>query len=137
MPIDTTPIKTGARKVWKTIKILMLILLLGVIAFGFFAVYGNYSDGYRTGTVYKVSKKGYVFKTYEGQLNLGIIPSAGGIPTTGIWDFSVRDPKVVKALNDATDHKKQVKLYYKEKYYQFDIFGDTKYFVYKVEELNN
>ena len=79
-----------------------------------FALYGNYSSGERAGQVIKMSKKGYVFKTNEGQLNTGEIQQ-------GIWNFSVK--------------KSEPELHYDEKYVQIPFLGDTEYFVTKVEVL--
>jgi len=47
------------------------ILFLIGIAVSSFLVFGTYSNGYRAGNVVKLSKKGFVIKTYEGQLNVG------------------------------------------------------------------
>ncbi len=116
-----------------------VILLIGLLS-GSYAVFGSYSDGYRAGTVMKLSKKGFVFKTLEGQLNMGgMAGSDGGDIASSVWAFSVHrgNEQVVQAIEDAVDTGSRVKLYYKEKYYQFDWRGDTKYFVYKVEEVGN
>ena len=43
----------------------IVILLLGILA-GSVAIFANFSDGYRVGRVIKLSRKGYVFKTWEG-----------------------------------------------------------------------
>ncbi|MEO0334067.1 MAG: hypothetical protein AAF223_20740, partial [Bacteroidota bacterium] len=54
-----------------------------------------------------------------------------------IWDFSVDrgNDEVIKALEAAVDNGNRVKLRYKEKYFQFSWRGDTKYFIYEVEEV--
>jgi hypothetical protein len=43
----------------------VIILLIGGGVFSFF-YYGAYSSGYRAGKIMKITKKGYLFKTYEG-----------------------------------------------------------------------
>ncbi len=120
----------------KVIGIISLILLIG-LAVGTYFVIGNYSSGYRTGRIMKISKKGVMFKTYEGQLNVGGLDSGGddGVATT-VWEFSVTDEGVLKDIEEAVDNGRDVKLYYNEKFYQFDFRGDTKYFVYKVAEID-
>lgn len=122
----------------KILTVLGLLVVIGLLVGSYF-VFGNYSDGYRTGYVMKISKKGVVFKTWEGQLNVGnmqmITPNAAGTPSN-IWDFSVENADVIKEIETAVDHGKLVKLYYHEKYYQFSWKGDSKYFVYQVEEIN-
>ena len=105
---------------------------------GAYFMFGTYSDGYRIGSIIKISKKGYVFKTYEGQLNLEFFPGSGpntqGV-TQNIWDFSVNDKKVSDAIEIAVNNNSRVKLYYDEKYYRLPWRGETKYIVNKVEEL--
>lgn len=117
-------------------KLLIGVFLLGIIVV-LFLYFGNYSDGSRAGVPMKVSKKGVLFKTYEGQLNVGGITNSpdGAIPT--VWDFSIKrsEDSVLFKLNKAIDDGKRVKIYYKEKYVKFFWLGDTKYFAYKVDIL--
>ena len=115
-----------------------LLFLLLAIGIGAYFVFGNYSEGYRTGTVMKLSKKGAIIKTWEGQLNVGGLQDGDGDGmSTTVWDFSVRDKDVLSDLEDAVDHGKRVKLRYEEKFYQLGFLGDTKYFVYEVEEVDD
>lgn len=121
----------------KLISFLAIALVLALLAGAFF-MFGTYSDGYRIGTIIKISKKGYIFKTYEGQLNLEFFPGStqtGQGVTQNIWDFSVSDSKVADSIEKAVDHNSRVKLYYDEKYYRLPWRGETKYIVNKVEEL--
>jgi hypothetical protein len=112
------------------------ILISLVIIFVLFMSYANYSDGSRAGVVVKMSKRGYIFKTYEGQLNAGGVASSGSSLIPTVWDFSVKRNKedIVKSLEDAQMTGERVKLYYKEKYFKFPWIADTKYYVYKVEK---
>lgn len=114
--------------------ILIGITLLVLIIFGYI-IFGSYSSGTRAGTVVKLSTRGVLIKTYEGQLNLGGFSGETGSPASSLWDFSVDIGKkeVIGQLEEASLNGKRVKLYYKEKFYQFSWRGDTKYFVYKVE----
>lgn len=107
----------------------IVILLLGILA-GSVAIFANFSDGYRVGRVIKLSRKGYVFKTWEGQLNLEALSQ-----DEGIWEFSVHrgDDEIRTSIDEAVEEGYRVKLYYKEKYFQFDWRGKTKYFIYEVE----
>ena len=123
-------------------KILYLTLAVAVVLVSLiilFISYANFSDGTRAGVVVKMSRRGYLIKTYEGQLNVGGLTNdgAGVIPT--VWDFSVKrnHPEVIKELEDAQLRGNRVKVYYKEKYYKFPWIADTKYYVYKVEQVNN
>ncbi len=112
---------------------LILITILALIAFS------NYSTGYRAGLIMKMSERGIIMKTYEGQLNTGGFGGDGGSGdiTSMIWDFSVHktDKEVIAAIEQAVNHGRRVKLYYREKFIQIPFLGDTKYFVYKVEEI--
>jgi hypothetical protein len=122
-------------------KIFLWILGLsisGIILVIMFSLFANYSAGKRAGEIIKISKKGYVFKTYEGQLNTGGFGEVGGDITSSIWHFSVKrdNNEVLEALDSAIDYGYRVKLYYDEKYVKIFFLGDTKYFVTKVEFVN-
>ena len=123
-----TKAKSWLRKAGMIAIALFILLML-------FFYYGNYSSGYRAGVATKISKKGVIFKTYEGTLNVGGLTntSDGTIPTT--WDFSVKgsDIAVLEKIDEAIQHSQRVKLLYKEKYVKLFWRGDTKYFVYDVE----
>ncbi len=116
---------------WLGIGIGLLVLI--ILAYFLF---GSNSDGTRAGTIVKLSHKGVMIKTIEGQLNLGGFAYDSGSPTSSLWDFSVdSDQKeVIKALEEANLNGHRVMLYYKEKFYTLPWRGDTKYFVYKVEK---
>ena len=112
----------------KIIGIIIAAFLVVSAIITYIGVYANYSSGFRAGVIIKFSEKGYVFKTNEGQLQLG--------NSNTIWDFSVEhDPAVLKQIEEATEGGYRVKVFYNEKYYQFDYRGDTKYIVYKVEKV--
>ena len=70
-------------------KLLIIIIILAIGVFVFLNL-ANYSSGFRAGVPTKLSKKGILIKTYEGQLNIGGLTSTseGTIPTQ--WDFTVR-----------------------------------------------
>ena len=120
----------------KFLKLGVLGLILVIMLFSSFFIFGSYSSGYRAGRIMKLSHKGFVFKTYEGQLDIGGLQGGGddGAAST-VWDFSVKDDEVVTAINEAVDYGWDVKLHYREKYYKLFFFGDTKYFVYEVEKI--
>ena len=119
-------------------KILIGIAVVLVLAFSYF-LFGSYSEGERAGTVSKLSRKGVVFKTFEGQLNLGGLSGETGSPASSLWSFSVGGSadEITKQLDEALLNGRRVRLFYKEKYVRFPWQGDSKYFVYKVEQENN
>lgn len=127
-----TVVKDGWIKVWAWIKRFFLVLLLVAVAGfgGFVWVSGwTYSDGTRAGDLIKISRKGVVWKTFEGQLNLGGFQSdsAGDGLSGNIWSFSVGDRDVYEKLQNYEG--KRVKLHYKQRYRAFPWQGKTVYFV--------
>jgi hypothetical protein len=107
--------------------ILMLLLLLGaaylLIAFNY-----SYSDGSRAGYIQKFSNKGWVCKTHEGELAMTTVPGVAPV----LWSFSVWDAKVASQLSQALG--KRLILHYKEyRYIPTNCFGETAYFVDRVE----
>lgn len=119
------------------IKIGIGLIAILIIVFVFLNT-ANFSKGYRAGVPIKVSHKGVLFKTWEGQLNVGGLANSaeGAIPAT--WEFSISgsSQQVRDDIEQAIEGGKRVKLYYKEKYVTFFWKGDTKYFVYQVDVLN-
>ena len=118
---------------------LLTIVGIVIVALASFLIYANFtfSEGSRNGTVIKLSKKGVMFKTFEGQLNVGAYVKEGnGAPTT-IWEFSVpkSNQQVLDDINQAIDNGRRVKLHYKEKLMTLPWRGDTKYLIYKVDIL--
>ena len=112
------------------------LLLLGAIGLAgyLWVISWTFSEGTRAGTLIKISRKGVIFKTYEGQLNLGGFRTDGQAGLSGnIWEFSVLRRDVYQKLQQYEG--KQVKLHYRERYKAMPWQGDTNYFVYEVEEV--
>lgn len=113
---------------------ILLVLVLGSLIW--FYTSATYSDGFRTGTVVKVSKRGVIFKTIEGQLNVNTFGSLKGQSQFNeAFEFSVahKNEHLLDSLRIASSEGKRVTLYYHEKYKKLFWRGDTKYFVYKIE----
>ena len=90
----------------------------------------SYSDGDRVGYVQKFSHKGWVCRTWEGELAMTPVPGAA----PEIFLFTVRDDAVVKRIQAAEG--KKVALHYKEKRgVPSSCFGDTHYFINDVRPL--
>ncbi|MBP1839665.1 hypothetical protein [Formosa algae] len=109
-------------------KILFLVLLgLAIIgsAYMAFVYYVPYSTGTRAGELIKISQKGMLFKTWEGEISQGISGAQ-------IFSFSIMDDdkEVIEKLNELQGQ--YVKLKYTERYKTFFIWGDSKYFVTEV-----
>lgn len=90
----------------------------------------SFSEGERAGYVQKFSKKGWVFKTWEGELAMVTIP--GTLPE--IFAFSVREDSVAERINHTMG--KRVKLVYEQHVgVPTDWFGETEYFVTGVQVI--
>lgn len=103
----------------------ILGIVLAVSAYIAALYYATFSDGIRTGELIKFSHKGYVFKTWEGELSQGLSGSQK-------FAFSVMDnqPEVISQLK--TNQGKFVKVEYVERYGTFSWWGDTNYYITKV-----
>jgi len=115
--------------------IILLVLLLMVGGGLYYVTFGYFSDGTRVGSLVKLSRRGYVFKTFEGQLQVGGMTDGTGSFSSSTWDFSVdeNNEPVVNLLNQAMKTGQRVSLHYEEKFFQLSWNGDTKYFVVSVE----
>jgi hypothetical protein len=118
-------------------KILVGLLIAGllVLAVTFLLSQLSYSEGDRAGTITKFSRKGYVFKTYEGELLQGGFSEGTGQLNAKEFLFSVGPGQkdVIQKLEEAMLNGKRVRLHYQEKYFRFFWMGDTKYYVTEVD----
>ena len=116
-------------------RVLIAIVAL-IIGWILFVSYAKYSDGTRSGVVVKISKKGVVFKTAEGQLNL---QSFGAVKRDSnqlseVFEFSVAGDAddVYNTLEEVSLTGERVSLHYVQRYAGLPWKGDTKFFVEKV-----
>ena len=121
----------------KIILTLVVLLFVGSAVFYLFATL-NYSEGARAGTLVKLSKKGFIFKTWEGELNSYMYvgdQAAASAASISLFTFSVlkQDEQSLIAMEKAMLNGYRIKLYYKERYFKLPWNGDTKYFIYKAE----
>ena len=123
-PVPEAP-RRGLKR--KTKLILLGVLLAPIALFVLYtwaALAWDFSDGERAGILQKFSEKGWICKTYEGELAMTSVP--GVMPV--LWAFSVRDDEVAQQLRDAIG--KHVAVHYTEhKGIPTDCFGETSYFV--------
>ena len=120
----------------KVTALIFSFLIIGTSIY-FLVCNMTYSEGNRAGYLIKISKKGFVFKTIEGQLNLGGVggdSEASILMNTQLWNFSVSDEAVYEELQKYEG--KKVSLHYKQKIRAFWWQGDTDYFVDDVELLS-
>lgn len=122
---------------WKKRVIISLLFIIVIIVTYVFICGITYSSGTRTGIVIKLSHKGYIFKTYEGELNLGGISEGDGtIMPTRIWSFSVDRNNTLIYDAITKSEGKHVRLYYKEVMKHFFWQSETPYLIEKVEVVN-
>lgn len=88
--------------------IVVLLMIGGFAAYTWSALNWSFSSGERAGYVQKFSHKGWLCKTWEGELQM--IPIPGAIPEKFI--FSVRDEAVAQNINNAMG--KKVALHYEQ-----------------------
>lgn len=124
----------GHRKPFRKFFTWLAVLLLLIIAFWIlFGSVFSYSKGFREGYLYKFSRKGVVFKTWEGTLKTGFISFNNTSTPNEEWKFSVKDPAVADQLNKLGE-RVSLKLYYTQYFFRLPWRGDTKYFITKVEQ---
>ncbi len=130
-------LRSAFNVIWKWTKITFLASLVIGLFVLLFLMYANYSDGTRTGYVTKFSRKGYIFKTYEGELNTGFWGNnAGNTPLpNNTWYFSVSDKSIAEQVQKASESGQKVTLHYRQKYVKMPFRGDTDYFIWKVDHV--
>ena len=107
----------------------MIILAITILFAIRYAVlyFATFSEGTRSGELIKFSRKGVVFKTWEGEISQGISGAQ-------IFSFSVEDNKkdVIQKLEEYQG--RYVKVKYIERFGKVSWLGDTKYFVIDVQQ---
>jgi hypothetical protein len=106
---------------------LLLAVVLLAAAYTWIALSYSYSEGERAGYLQKFSKRGWLCKTWEGEILLSSMP--GAIPEK--FEFTVRDDALAAQLSAAAG-KRVVLSYSQHKGLPTSCFGDTEYFVERV-----
>lgn len=95
----------------KAIFIFILFLMLFGAGYIYWFYYNSFSDGSREGVLFKFSRKGNIFKTWEGEMmQPGLRSIQGGSINTNNFFFSVADLSLVDSLNKSIG--KNVKVHY-------------------------
>jgi hypothetical protein len=124
---------TGAEIRKKAIKIaILLIVVVVVLCTGYVMTVLNwsYSKGERIGFVQKFSEKGWLCKTYEGELQM--LPVPGAVPEKFL--FTVRDKTLIGKIN-STLGKKVSLSYEQHKGIPTNCFGESEYFAVDAKAL--
>lgn len=135
------PEKRGMSIGKKILLWLTFIIIFALTSAYLFFVYANYSTGVRSGVIIKVSEKGYIAKTYEGQLNIETFGAIKNNPNqiTNTWEFSIpKDrPDIYEKLQKVSLTGERVNVKYEEKYATLWWRGETNYFVVDVERQSD
>jgi hypothetical protein len=101
-----------------------------LIIYTWIALSWIFSKGERAGYIHKLSKSGWVCKTWEGEMAMVTMP--GAIPDKFL--FSVRDEKVAERINKFAG-KRVALVYEQHKGLPTSCFGDTEYFIVDVKAI--
>jgi hypothetical protein len=107
---------------------LVLAGLFALYVFG--ALHFSYSQGERAGYVQKFSRKGWVCKTWEGELAMANLP--GAMPQ--VFQFSVRDPQTAARITQLMGRRVAL-TYEQHRGVPTSCFGETEYFVVGVQPV--
>lgn len=129
-PPAPVPVKKKHRKLLAVLFAVLLIPAV-IIALWIWVSLGYvYSSGERAGYVQKISKKGWICKTWEGELAMANLP--GTMPQ--IFAFTVRNDSIAKVIEQNAG--KQVSLSYDQhRGVPTTCFGETEYFVTGVRRM--
>ena len=121
-----------ARRVVAYLGGVVVVAVLLLVLYTLAVMSWSYSSGERAGYMQKLSRKGFVCKTWEGELQLVAMP--GSMPEKFL--FTVRDEAVVARINASMG--KRVALSYEQHIgLPSSCFGETDYFVTEVKEVGN
>jgi hypothetical protein len=121
---------TLTRKRKLVIAGVLLVPLLGFALYTWGALTWSYSSGERAGYVQKFSKKGWICKTWEGELAMVSIPGT----MSEKFLFTVRDDSIARRIN--AEMGKRVSLTYQQHLgIPTTCFGETQYFVVAVKAV--
>ena len=114
------------KKKWAAWLVLVFAVLPIVVltAYTWATLHYSYSSGERTGYVQKISQKGWVCKTWEGELAMTTVP--GTAPQ--IFQFSVREDAVARQIEQTAGRRVSL-AYEQHRGVPTSCFGETEYFV--------
>jgi len=104
--------------------IVVAVLVIALAGFTWFTLHWSYADGERAGYVQKLSRKGWICKTWEGEMAMVTMPGT----VSDKFYFTVPDNAVANTINVSVG--KRVALHYEQhKWIPTSCFGETEYFV--------
>jgi hypothetical protein len=103
---------------------ILLVPVAGFILYTWFTLTWSFSRGERAGYIQKLSKSGWICKTWEGEMAMVTMP--GAIPDKFL--FTIRDEEVARRINQFAG-KRIILVYEQHKGLPTSCFGDTQYFI--------
>jgi hypothetical protein len=130
VPAPPAPVKKKRSKLLIALLVLLLIPAVIIALWIWVALGYTYASGERAGYVQKISKKGWVCKTWEGELAMANLP--GTMPQ--IFSFTVRTDSIANLLEKNIG--KQVSITYEQhRGIPTTCFGETEYFVTRMQRV--
>lgn len=121
---NMAPKSSIGKTLLKYLGLFVIFVMLAVTAYTWLTLNFSYSTGERAGFMQKMSKKGWLCKTWEGELSLVALP--GAAPEK--FEFSVRDDAVAARINALVGQRVAL-TYEQHKGIPTSCFGDTEYFI--------
>ena len=117
-------------KLVTTLVLVIAVPLVALTIYTFAALHYVYASGERAGFLQKISKKGWICKTWEGELAQANLP--GSMPQ--IFKFSVRNDSIAHLIQESLG--KRVSLTYEEhRGLPTSCFGETDYYITNIHKL--
>jgi hypothetical protein len=109
---------------WKVLFAIIVVAVLALAGFTWLTLHWTYSEGERAGYVQKFSRKGWICKTWEGEMAMVTMPGT----LAEKFAFTVPTDAVAAKINAVLG--KRVALHYEQhRWIPSSCFGDTEYFV--------
>jgi hypothetical protein len=108
----------------KVLAVFVVVIIAALAGFTWLTLHWSYSEGERAGYLQKFSRRGWICKTWEGELWQVTLPGT----VAEKFPFTVRDDAVAATLN-ANIGKRMTLHYEQRKWVPSSCFGDTEYFI--------
>ena len=124
--VEERDAKVRKKPNWKLRLFLFLFVLPALVFSGYtwLTLHYAYSTGQRSGYVQKISRKGWLCKTWEGELAMTTVPGTAPV----IFPFSVRDDATARRIEQVAGQRVALD-YQQHKGIPTSCFGETEYFV--------
>jgi hypothetical protein len=108
----------------KVLVLLLLVLIAGAAGFSWLTLHWAYAQGEHAGFVQKLAKRGWICKTWEGEMAMVTMPGT----LAEKFDFTVASDAVANQIN-ASIGKRVALSYEQHRWIPSSCFGDTEFFV--------